>query len=191
MNKEVIKKYKDVFDHWLDGGSILCRRKNNPKESWNEIKEPLWLDAYLYTINDEYVEFRLALAEGKTIQVVESKDKWVDYEIGTPFYQIPENYRIKPDESNFAVGDWVRHPESQSVYQINSLNIVHGTEHFELWTPQPNEWCWVWDDSSYAPYLDKFQYMINNKFGSGIGGVIDEWEYCEPFIGTLPTGCTK
>lgn len=63
MNKEVIKKYRDAFDHWIDGGSILCRRKNNPKESWNEIKDPLWLDAYLYTINDEYVEFRKKICE--------------------------------------------------------------------------------------------------------------------------------
>jgi hypothetical protein len=38
--------------------------------------------------------------------------------------------------------DWVRHPESQNIYQINSLNIVHGGEHFELWYPKVNEWCW-------------------------------------------------
>ena len=35
----------------------------------------------------------------------------------------PENYRIKPEEPKFKVGDWVRDLRDNSVFQINSVNF--------------------------------------------------------------------
>ena len=102
MSKEVIKKYKAEFDHWLDEGSILCRSKANLQESWNEIKEPLWLDIYLYIINDEYVEFRKAFADGKKIEFLDTVDySWTTWEPSVGFGSHTGGYRIKPDEPKF------------------------------------------------------------------------------------------
>ena len=67
-----------------------------------------------YVINDEFCEFRKALAEGKSIQMLCRYDKmepiWDDMtevikSIG--FVDVKENYRIKQEEPKFKVGDWV------------------------------------------------------------------------------------
>ena len=67
-----------------------------------------------YVINDEFYEFRKALDEGKSIQMLCRYDKmepiWDDMtevikSIG--FVDVKENYRIKQEEPKFKVGDWV------------------------------------------------------------------------------------
>ena len=35
----------------------------------------------------------------------------------------PENYRIKPKEPKFKVGDWIRDLRDNSIFQINSENF--------------------------------------------------------------------
>ena len=68
-----------------------------------------------YVINDEFYEFRKALAEGKSIQMLCRYDSmepiWDDMtevikSIG--FVDVKENYRIKPEEPKFKVGDLVQ-----------------------------------------------------------------------------------
>ena len=113
MNKQLIKKYKPEFDHWLNEGSVII----NFDLGWCQIATEFdWscnisVDALL-VINDEYVEFRKALIEGKIIQfydVIEqhetdpSLDKygWRDFKSFTASstFTFPINkYRVKPDE---------------------------------------------------------------------------------------------
>lgn len=81
MNKELIKKYKMAFEHWLNGGELLYSYIDD-KLLWKNIDEidknvypiyrrnPFQISEYhIIIINDEYVEFRKALAEGKTVEV--------------------------------------------------------------------------------------------------------------------------
>lgn len=69
MNKELILKYKTEFDHWLNGGKL--RHKAYGKwEQTNNIWSCRTADIAAVVIDDEYVEFRKALAEGKTIQIL-------------------------------------------------------------------------------------------------------------------------
>ncbi len=123
MNKQLINKYKLEFDHWLKEGSVLI----NSDLGWCPIAtEFTWscnisVDALL-VINDEYVELRKALAEGKIIQIYDaiyqheydpSLDRfgWRDFKSFTAsssFSKTPDLYRIKPDEPKFRVGDFVR-----------------------------------------------------------------------------------
>ena len=55
----------------------------------------------------------------------------------------PENYRTKPEEPKFKVGDWVRDLRDNSVFQINSVNfnlnlsITNGV--YIHWQPKPGE----------------------------------------------------
>ena len=123
MNKELIKKYKKEFDHWLDGGKVLFfywedwySSTCNPEMVFNHISPD---DVKYYIINDKFVEIRKALAEGKTVQYnfgnygINRKDfpnEWkdLDQSIGILADRAcPENYRIKPEEPKFKVGDWV------------------------------------------------------------------------------------
>ena len=107
MNKELILKYKTEFDHWLNGGKL--RHKAYGKwEQTNNIWSCRTADIAAVIIDDEYVEFRKALAEGKTIQHISATTgEWVDFNKGfklTPSYTFlatPEYYRIKSDRHKF------------------------------------------------------------------------------------------
>ena len=193
MNKELIKKYKKEFDHWLNGGTLLC---TNDLKEWSYIVNPTFQDDNLiYIINDEYVEFRKALYEGKTIQHISATTgEWVDFNKGfepTPSYTFlttPEYYRIKPEESKFKVGDWVRAP-SGCIYQINETNVLHGTEHFIPWQPKVDEWCWYKHLLVKVISIDKrddgiIRYVVSAPmYAEQYSGAIS----LEPFIGTLPS----
>lgn len=106
MNKELILKYKTEFDHWLNGGKL--RHKAYGKwEQTNNIWSCRTADIAAVVIDDEYVEFRKALAEGKVVQIAGLnpiahptiyKNSYVDMEGGL-FDKAIELYRIKPEET--------------------------------------------------------------------------------------------
>ena len=208
MNKELINKYKPEFDHWLKEGSVLI----NSDLGWCPIAtEFAWscnisVDA-LFVINDEYVEFRKALAEGKTIQLNEahkfadSNRGWVDLyciSLGKSTHLFPVNYyRIKPDEPKFKVGDFVRyiHTTYPRALEINNINggryyfinsKMSCLEHeLEPWTPVKGEWCWFYDKASNKySHLAKFNEMWKNKFRSTTD---TPWQFCEPFLNSIPS----
>ena len=120
MNKELIKKYKVEFDHWLNGGAIQAFYKNDNEPKWwtdddsiycdnfsHIISKSLGLDDVIIVIDDEYIEFRKALVEGKIIQLDEAAKfsdpnrGWVDLScksFGSSTHLFPVNYyRIKPE----------------------------------------------------------------------------------------------
>ena len=211
MNKELILKYKIEFDHWLYGGKLQVKFVNDP---WEEAPEDIFSYStvnFVLVIDDTYIELRKALAESKIIQLNEAEKfsdqnrGWVDLSctsLGSSTNLFPvEYYRIKPEESKFKVGDWVRAP-SGCVYQINETNILHGTKHFIQWQPKEGEWCWFWNDSDDIPILAKLisiEYFLERptEYKIKTPSYISETVYscmtymyfknCEPFIGQLPT----
>lgn len=98
--------------------------------------------------------------------------------------------------SNFKVGDFVRyiHSNTSKPLKINNINCsryyFEGTGmsclEYELipWTPEPGEWCWFWDEHYTSAILAKFENISNGLFLEHHG---NEFEYCEPFIGELPS----
>lgn len=104
MNKELIKKYKTEFDHWLNGGEVLFftwkwyNSKDNPGTTFNH-SEPEKIKHYI--INDEYVEFRKAGIEGKQLQVsYDSGKTWYDKKYSKISWNEKQWVRIKPDDQN-------------------------------------------------------------------------------------------
>ena len=104
MNKELIKKYKAEFDHWLNGGELLSK---HPDEiNWYLVTVVLWnCPKMQYIINDEYVEFRQALAEGKTVEVaIDHNDIdgyiWKSVEDDEFHHFNIDEIRIKPENQN-------------------------------------------------------------------------------------------
>ena len=110
MNKELIKKYKEEFDYWLNGGSLEYKVfnygwavSNNVTFNW-ELPENI----EHIVIRDEYVEFRKALAEGKKIEFLDNVDNsWTPFDDRVGFGNHIREYRIKPEEPKFKKGDWV------------------------------------------------------------------------------------
>lgn len=191
MNKELIKTYFEEFKHWLNGGNIQVYYKldnilrwwtdkefmescNNGNDNFSHmIKYSLDPNDVLVVIDDEYVEFRKALAEGKTIQYLpDDSSDWKDCTNQTSpsrqFLVHPTKYRIKSDEPKFKVGDWVILPNKTKEVIINSdKNSVSTTNwsvigiysntyaSLELWEPKGGEYCWFWNEPSDVPILAK------------------------------------
>lgn len=146
MNKQLILKFKAEFNHWLYGGKILVNNIGCNPPNWVPIESisPMWECEYdNYIINDEYVEFRKAQVEGKTIQVL---DKYIakgnngEYFVkgATDSFCYPvAAYRIKP-EPPFKVGDYVRHPDNYIFIAnedfIRDLTEIESSERWTLWT---------------------------------------------------------
>ncbi len=222
MNKELIKKYKKEFDHWLNGGEVLFfywedwySSTYNPEMVFNHISPD---DVKYYVINDEFVELRKALAEGKSIQMLCRYNKmepiWDDMtdvirSIG--FVDIKENYRIKPEEPKFKVGDWVVEIHSTTKAQVLELFgnqirvkfcypdaiITTDSSDFIPWVPKKGDWCWFLNKSR-IPVISQFHSLEiegNRKYSATFPNtphpMIGYYDYCEPFIGNLPTTLQK
>ena len=195
MNKELIKQYKTEFDYWLNGGKLLARRGiSDPNDGdyaytiWYEIGQEGWdidkvfnysleYDKVQIIIDDEYIEFRKALAENKTVEVFfpaqynNGKDEWADCKNISHFHFSGKvsDYRIKPEEPKFKVGDWVTInnskpkqfyrftkdlPEWNKTLNYENIELLNrGKFHIpnfdrsivKLWEPKPNEWCVFWE----------------------------------------------
>lgn len=197
MNKQLINKYKPEFDHWLNEGKILYKHINSNAwwndEPWNY--SPDYVTAII--INDEYSEFRKALAEGKIIQINNSKpETWIDIDTDKLANYNPSFLRIKPDEPKFKVGDFVRYIHS-TLARALEINNINGNRYYftnsemsclkhelEPWTPVKGEWCWFYDSkSSKSAALVQFKEKHNNKFISNN----TSWQFCEPFLNSLPS----
>lgn len=76
MNKQLIIRYFEEFKHWLNGGKLQAKFVNDP---WEEAPEDIFTYSmvnFVLVIDDEYVEFRRAGAEGKTIQYKDREGFW-------------------------------------------------------------------------------------------------------------------
>lgn len=232
MNRDLIKKYKAEFEHWLNGGELLYSYIDD-KLVWKSIDEickyvypvyrrnPFQISEYhIIIINDEFVEFRKALAEGKVVQYnfgnygINRKDFpniWKDLDLSIGILAdraCPENYRIKPEEPQFKVGDWVVNKTSKqriikkvtSVYS-DTVTVGNSTvginamliKDLELWQPKKGEWCWF-SIKNRIPTIGQFLSIEtdgNRKYSATFPNTphpfISYYDYCEPFLGQLPT----
>lgn len=205
MNKELILKYHKEFDYWLHGGKLLVC--NIHEKHWIKLTEQHWSDGLITTriiINDGYVEFRKALAEGKQLEYNSDTDYpvtqgggWKQYT--NDVFTKPTNcYRIKPEEPKFKVGDWVRNKANPEYIDIivgidsRGNYIVDRSEYYILgsdnaikWEPQAGELCW------FALDYEK-DFVILSKFpshsaNSNIRVMYDQYPICEPFLNSKPS----
>ena len=216
MNKELIKKYKTEFDHWLNGGKVISKYTLIP--TWSNCQsEDIWripdknISKVLIVINDEYATYRKALAEGKVVEVATDYNDvdgyiWKSIEDNEFHYFNINEIRIKPEEPKFKVGDWVVNKASKQRIVKKVASIPYGdsvtvgdTEvginvmlinDLELWQPKPGEWCWFWDIDS-NPTLCQYSKYINGEYEALTINPKYKLQglfgFCEPFIGIVPT----
>ncbi len=224
MRKETILNYEKEFLAWCKGESILLGAPDSMHEKllvWREVRDfNDWkpLDT-VYVLNDSYSTYRKALAEGKTVQYnfgnyginrKDFPDSWkdLDQSIGILADRAcPENYRIKPEEPKFKVGDWVVEIHSTTKAQVLELFgnqirvkfcypdaiITTDSSDFIPWKPKKGEYCWFWNKGATIIILELLEIVEdgNRKYFAAmpntphfLGGY---YQYCEPFFGTLPT----
>ena len=220
MRKETIIKYEKEFLAWCKGESVLLGVTDPMHDRtliWREVRDfNDWkpLDT-VYVLNDSYSIYRKALAEGKSIQMLCRYDKmepiWDDMtevikSIG--FVDVKENYRIKPEEPKFKVGDWVVNKTSKQriikkVTSTYSDSVTVGNTEvginvmlindLELWKPKKGEYCWFWNKGATIIILELLEIVEdgNRKYFAAMPNIPHSlggyYQYCEPFFGTLPT----
>ena len=98
-------------------------------------------------------------------------------------------------QSKFKVGDWIR--DGEDIYQFIEPSSIYSYEsslqRCELWQPKIGEWCWFLNKGK-APVLMQFLSIEtdgNRKYSATFPNtphpMIAYYDYCEPFLGKLPT----
>ena len=201
MNKELIKKYKNEFEHWLDGGKVLSKNTLLPEWSDNQT-EDIWripskdISKVLIIIDDSYSIYRKALAEGKTIQYrnlnIDAFKNWQNLE--NLEFNPNFEHRVKPESHKFKVGDWVIH---NGVYKqvtkavdgyIDSLDnevaVIMKEESLELWEPEDEKYFWYKNDLvRFHETQTNLGLLLESARGCSYYPAEKNFEnYCEPFI---------
>ena len=195
MDKQQVEKHGEVIKWWVDNPDKGVWWSNNAKD-WTLCKAPSFNMA-MYVQNDEYADLRKAQADGKIIQQSGNKSckTWDDIKYKPSFNRNPEVYRIKPDEPEFKIGDWIRNKAIDEPYVYKIFDIV-GDKYYiymtnnlqqmkmskskaELWKPQKGEWCVFWDDDMEDYVLSQYNY-------EAIGGHACAGKHIRPFANMAP-----
>ena len=216
MNKELIKKYKNEFEHWLNGGNVQAFYKKDNEPKWITDEECIEYEGYdnfthilqnslepedvLIIIDDEYIKFRGALANDKIVEYLDFRDEWRDLKENCVLIEaIPlKDLRIKP-EHKFKVGNWVIHngvakrvTKAVDGY-IDSLDnevaVIMKEESLELWEPEDEKYFWYKNDLvRFHETQANLGLLLESARGCSYYPAEKNFEdYCEPFIGKLPS----
>jgi len=169
MTKEQALKHKEVIQWWVDNTDKGVWW--NGAGEWMLTLSPAFDLNCAYVQNDEYYEFRKALADGKSIQhnmspgcvPEERKHKYID--VANISEAVPAKYyRIKPDEPKFKVGDWVQDKNSGFVIQAYE-NMIK--KNFKKWEPKNGELCVFWDNNCNEYFVSKYgTKCLDETFGT-------------------------
>ena len=208
MNLNLIRKYETEFLHMLHGGKVLMGKKDpvtNTIKWYPSVLNPFveTSNTIVVVIDDIYCTYRKALAEEKTVEVyvlhgVKALDEqpWRRFAIGCSTFDLPvECYRIKPDEPEFKIGDYVRYIHTNSPkplrivnincerYYFENAGIILRIDEIEKWEPREGEVCIFWNNDSNTAVIAKLRYIVST------GTYRTEhsyWDNCMPFTGALP-----
>ena len=220
MNKELIKTYKVEFEHWLNGGNVQVYYKKDDEPKWLTDEECIEYEGHdnfnhimqnllepedvLIIIDDEYVEFRKALAEGKIVEAAigyNTLDGYIWESIEDDKFHIygTDELRIKPEQPKFKKGDWVIHNgEYKQVTKAvdgyidsldNQVAIIMKEESLKLWEPQDKEYFWYKNDLvKFHETQKNLGLLLQSARGCSYYTAEKNFEdFCEPFIGKLPS----
>jgi len=143
MTFKQVSKHSKVIKWFCDNPDKGVWRKDFHTGAWHFCRQPEFNYKDTYVQNDECVEFRKALADGNKVRMPEDNGKtWFTHCDKLDSWYNIENIRIKPEEPEFKVGDWVREKSSGFIIQAYE-NMI--SKNFELWKPKKDEWCVFWD----------------------------------------------
>ena len=217
MNKELIKIYFEEFKHWLSGGNVQVYYKKDDEPKWLTDEECIEYEGHdnfnhimqnslepedvLIIIDDEYIEFREAIAKGKAVEYLDFKNEWRNLKENCRKLEGVDlsRLRIKPEVPKFKAGDWVVH---NGVYKqvtkavdglIDSLDnqvaVIMKDESLEPWGPNEKEYFWYKNDLvKFHETQKNLGLLLQSARGCSYYPAEKNFEdFCEPFIGKLPS----
>ena len=217
MDKELIIKYKDEFAHWLKEGKVLAYYKKDDEPKWLTDEECIEYEGHdnfnhilqnslgpedvLLVIDDYYREFRIAMAKGKTIEYLGHKNEWKNLIENCRKLEglLLEELRVKPEPPNFKKGNWVIHNGKHKRVTkavdgyIDSLDnqvaVIMKEESLELWKPKEEVYFWYKNDLvKFNEIQTNAGLLLHSSRGCSYYPAEENFEdFCEPFIGQLPT----
>ena len=213
MNTKMIKKFKQEFDNFIKNGKesiIACEKQYLSRDGWDVDAQYLFescsLDPerYLIIINDEFVKFRKALAQGKIIQYRNIKfdefKEWQDLEKLSFNHNF--EHRVKP-EPFLEVGDWFN--AAAKIHQVKE--IIEGKTRtyksdngclydrfISKWNPEPGEYCFFHNGNKDSLVFGQYTRMKNGLFLARQlckdllvrSEDTKLFKYCEPLRGKIP-----
>ena len=188
MTKEQIIRHKEVIKWFMDNPDKGVWFKDI-NMGWVFTTQPSFNPYYIYVQNDEYAEFRKALADGKKLQCKlrypNQQTKWEDFmlEKATQDFNVDLDYlRIKHKEPQFKIGDWIIHyvGDKKQVIQIIDISksissdlllyykdgcFTYNKENTKKWEPREGEWCVFWNNNKEYLIAKYNTQHNNNDFG--------------------------
>ena len=191
MNKELIDKNICEFMHWLSGGNVQVYYKKDDEPKWLTDEECIEYEGYdnfshimqnslepedvLIIIDDEYIEFRCALANDKIVEYLDFRNEWRNLKENCRKLEGIDlsRLRIKPEVPKFKTGDWVIHngvakrvTKAVDGY-IDSLDnevaVIMKEESLELWEPEDEKYFWYKNDLVKFHETPKKSWIVTTK----------------------------
>ena len=180
MTKEQALKHGGVIGWWLnhlDKGVWW-----NGTGDWTINKSPEFSVLCDYVQNDEYAEYRKALADGKLIQVIDESGSWHSILGQCSFAHPRDMYRIEPEKPKFKVGDWVKDSLGKlcriTIATDEGIKYTNSEGHrsalsfgfiklnkITKWKPVRAEWCVCWDDCENEYTVAQYNSDISHNAG--------------------------
>jgi len=184
MTSEMAKVHGKVIGWWIENSDKGVWVQNYKSDKWYLSHKPAFIRFDTYVQNDKHAEARKWKADGKQLQRRTLWDdncnfdkSWNDYDksntISTNHNGTEVEYRIKPNEPTFKVGDWVVHsqgnflikemPNEDEIEFLSSCDNSVRIDACKLWKPTKGEWCVFWDNNDTSYYIDKVFGNINDS----------------------------
>ena len=152
MKKEIIKKYNEEFQAWLDGYNVRWRYTDCDND-WSDVKadgNPFILDNknIEYVIDDDMIEYRIAERDGKQIEcMMHNSIKWIPISTKEPVFtqRSAKKYRIRPDAPEFK---W------QWIYEVLEPEKNGYDKRFQISTPMTENQAFerYWNKTNIVKY---------------------------------------
>ncbi len=177
MDKNTVKKFKEAFNHWLEGGSVLYRYKKEAdfaEEGWMAMSDGVnfFSDRCIYVANDKYVEFRIADAMGRQVQynpLSTMHHRWDDLQNLDGLNCELRNLRLKAEKIRFKIGDWVSSPKKNHLITTDNIawaekdRKINGSVDF--WAPVRGEWvCMYCGDRKYGVAVTQYSHQSETHY---------------------------
>ena len=193
---------KDDEPKWLtDEECIEYEGHDNFNHIMQNSLEP---EDVLIIIDDSYSHYRKAMAEGKIVEAAigySTLDGYIWESIEDDKFHLydTDELRIKPERHKFKKGDWVIHNgKYKRVTKVvdgyidsldNEVAVIMKEESLELWEPKEEEYFWYKNDLvKFDEIKTNCGTLLNSVRGcSYYTAEANYKEYCEPFVGQLPT----
>ena len=155
----------------------------------------------LIAIDDEYIEFRCALANDKIVEYLDFRNEWRNLKENCRKLEgvCLSRLRVKPERHKFKTGDWVIHngvakrvTKAVDGY-IDSLDnqvaVIMKDESLELWEPNEKEYFWYKNDLvKFHETQKNLGLLLESARGCSYYPAEKNFEdFCEPYIGKLPS----